>query len=43
VGGGLVAGMLGLGLGGGRPPAASPAAPAASSLVRVTTAAKIQH
>jgi hypothetical protein len=42
VDGQLVAGMLGLGLGGRRPPAASPPAAPASSLVGVTTSAKIQ-
>jgi hypothetical protein len=41
VGGQLVAVMLGLGLGDGRPPVASPAAPAAARLVGITTAAKI--
>jgi hypothetical protein len=38
-----VAVMLCPDLGSGRPPAASPAAAAAPSLVGVTTAAKIQH
>ena len=35
--------MLSLGLGGGRPPAAPPAAPATARLVGITTAAKVQH
>ena len=43
VGGQLVAGVLGLGLGGGCPPAAAPAAPATARLVRVTAAAKVEH
>ena len=43
VGGRLVAGMLGLGLGGGHPQVAAPAAPATARLVRVTTPPKIQH
>jgi len=43
VDGRLVAGMLGLGLGGGRPPAAAPAAPPTARLVRITTPAEIQH
>jgi hypothetical protein len=42
VDGHLVAGMLGLGQGRGHPPAASPPTAPASSLVGVTTAAKIQ-
>jgi hypothetical protein len=38
----LVAVMLGPGLGGGRPPVASPAAPAAPRLVGIAAAAKVK-
>jgi hypothetical protein len=43
VGSRLVAGMLGLGLSGSRPPPAAPAAPPAARLVWVKATAKIQH